>query len=175
MIYASGTLGRKFNRKQTGRTSWDEARVMASRWEMADHWNNPEPEHEKSPVPRMAIKEAIEAFLASRQNRGIESSSLNKYRTFTKQLQAYADMRGYLLLKQLSVADMDRFYASWRDGKRSRAKKLERLKAFVKFCLKRKWLDEDISEDLQAPEGVINPCQQDAIQRCGNGEDLSGV
>jgi site-specific recombinase XerC len=48
---------------------------------------------------------------------------------------------------------MDRFYGSWRDGIRSKAKKLERLKSFVKFCLKREWLHKDIADDLEAPEG----------------------
>jgi site-specific recombinase XerD len=61
------------------------------------------------------------------------------------------------MLEQLTVTDMDAFYASWKDGKRSRAKKLERLKSFVKFCLKRKLLTEDIAEDLQAPEGSSIP------------------
>jgi hypothetical protein len=48
---------------------------------------------------------------------------------------------------------MDRFYASWKDGIRAKARKLERLKAFIKFCLKREWLAKDIADDLQAPEG----------------------
>ncbi len=48
---------------------------------------------------------------------------------------------------------MDRFYASWKDGIRGKAKKLDRLKGFVKFCIKRKWIAEDICEDLKAPEG----------------------
>ena len=61
------------------------------------------------------------------------------------------------MLDQLDVADMDRFYALWKDAKRSRAKKLERLKSFIKFCLKRKWLTEDIAEDLRAPEGSSIP------------------
>ena len=52
---------------------------------------------------------------------------------------------------------MDRFYASWKDGKRSKAKKLERLKGFIKFCVKRKWLPENIAEDLEAPEGSSIP------------------
>ena len=37
-----------------------------------------------------------------------------------------------------------RFYTSWRDGKRTGAKKLQRLNSFVKFCLKRKWLADDM-------------------------------
>jgi hypothetical protein len=63
------------------------------------------------------------------------------------------------MLDQLTVADMDLFYASWKDGKRSRAKKLERLKAFVKFCLKRKLLSEDISDDLKAPSRTASRIQ----------------
>lgn len=47
---------------------------------------------------------------------------------------------------------MDRFYAGWKDGIRAKAKKLERLKAFIKFCLKREWLAKDIADDLQPPE-----------------------
>jgi integrase len=40
-----------------------------------------------------------------------------------------------------------------------KAKKLERLKSFVHFCVKRKWLTEDIAEDLQAPPNAseLNP------------------
>jgi integrase len=54
---------------------------------------------------------------------------------------------------------MDRFYASWKDGKKGKAKKLERLKSFVRFCKKRKWLAEDIAEDLEAPPNAsaLNP------------------
>ncbi|HEY4051709.1 MAG TPA: hypothetical protein VGM27_33045, partial [Acidobacteriaceae bacterium] len=68
-------------------------------------------------------------------------------------MSAYCQDRGYVYIDHLTVSDMDRFYASWKDGIRAKAKKLERLKAFVKFCLKREWLAKDIVDDLQAPEG----------------------
>ena len=55
---------------------------------------------------------------------------------------------------------MDRFYASWKDGKRSKSKKLERLKSFVHFCVKRDWLSKDIAEDLEAPEGASIPAHK---------------
>jgi integrase len=64
------------------------------------------------------------------------------------------------MLDQLTIADMDRFYASWKDGKRAGAKKLERLKSFVKFCLKRKWMAEDITEDLLPQEGSSIPANK---------------
>jgi hypothetical protein len=47
---------------------------------------------------------------------------------------------------------MDRFYASWKDGIHAKAKKLGRLKAFIKFFVKREWLAKDIADDLQAHE-----------------------
>ena len=106
---------------------------------------------------RVTIEDTIEAFIATRTNRDISLGTLKKYKTFTNQLRAYAASRGYVMLDQLDVSDMDRFYASWKDGKRSRAKKLERLKSLVKFCLKRKWLAEDIADDLRAPEGSSIP------------------
>jgi site-specific recombinase XerD len=111
---------------------------------------------EPPPTPesrRATITETTDAFLAKCRNRGIEPPTVAKYRTFIKQLRAYTDSKGYVLLDQLTVSDMDLFYGSWKDAKRARAKKLERLKAFIKFCCKRKWLAENIAEDLEAPEG----------------------
>jgi len=54
-----------------------------------------------------------------------------------QQLKSYCDSRRYVMIDQRTVNDMNRFYASWKDAKRARAKKLEHLKAFIKFCLKR--------------------------------------
>src|SRR6202034_2367398 len=49
---------------------------------------------------------------------------------------------------------------SWKDGKRAKAKKLERLKAFVKFCINREWMAKDITKDLKAPEGSSIPANK---------------
>ena len=163
-IFASGTLGGKFKRKYTGKSQWDEAKAAVQVWEQARSWDAPVQEV-VAPVlaedkQGITINDATSSFLASRENRGIEASTLAKYRTFVKQINQYCDSRGYFVLDQLTVADMDRFYASWKDGKRARAKKLERLKSFVKFCLKREWMTKDIAEDLRAPEGSSIPANK---------------
>ena len=49
---------------------------------------------------------------------------------------------------------MDEFYGTWRDGIRSKARKLERLKGFFRFCEKRKWIAENPAADLEAPVGA---------------------
>jgi site-specific recombinase XerD len=62
-----------------------------------------------------------------------------------------------LYIDQLTITDMDRFFASWPDGKRAKARKLHKLTGFVEFCVKRKWLKEDITADLEPPEGHSIP------------------
>ena len=158
-IFASGSLGRRFQRQTTGKWEWDDARAIAAAWEQAGSWNSgvsipPQP----SPTTvardeRVAILDATETFLAKCKNRSIQPATFAKYQTFTKQLKAYADHRGYVFLDQLTVSDMDRFFSSWKDGIRAKAKKIDRLKSFISFCLKREWLAKDITSDLQAPAG----------------------
>jgi integrase len=162
LIFASGTLSGRFKRKSTGEFEWEQARAIATVWDVAQSWEfqsrpiSVAPQDEK----RITILEACDAFLASCTNRGIAIPTLSKYKTFVKQLKAHCIEKGYVVLDQLSVADMDAFYATWKDAKRARAKKLERLKAFIKFCRKRKWLTEDIAEDLRAPEGSSIPANK---------------
>lgn len=72
----------------------------------------------------------IEAYLAKCRNREIQASTLAMYKTLTNQLAAYCAEKGYVYINQLGVIDMDRFYGSWKDGKKGKAKKLERLKGF---------------------------------------------
>jgi|SRR5215469_5756155 len=55
---------------------------------------------------------------------------------------------------------MDRFYAGWKDGIRAKAKKLDRLRSFARFCLKRTWLTENVAEDLHAPQGSSVPANK---------------
>jgi hypothetical protein len=70
----------------------------------------------------VTIADATKAFLARCRNRSIQPATFNKYRTFVKQLRSHSDSRGYLLIGQLTIADMDRFQASWKDGIRAKAR-----------------------------------------------------
>jgi site-specific recombinase XerD len=105
------------------------------------------------------VHDVLEAYLSSRKSGNIRDSTLAKYRTLSNQLRAYCESKGYTYINQLQVTDMDDFYAGWKDGKKGKAKKLERLKGFVRFCMKRKWLTDNIAEDLKAPPKAseLNP------------------
>jgi integrase len=162
-IFVSGTLQRRFRRQTTAQWEWDAARAVASQLEAADDWDGaieeplPPKMDESRGQNRIAINDATDAYLSRCRDRAIRPPSYAKYRTFVNQLHAFARDRGYVYLDQFGVADMDLFYGSWKDGIKAKAKKLDRLKSFVKFAVKRKWLAEDIAGDLQAPAGSSIP------------------
>ena len=156
-IFAAGSFEGRRQRKSTGHWEWDDAKAAVAGWELkASH--QPEPVTlvtSTEPFPsRTLIAEVTESFLARAQNKGVTDATLRKYRTFIKQLTAYCEERGYLYTDQLSVTDMDRFYASWKDGPISKGKKLDKLRSFIKFCVKRKWLADNIADDLEPPHGA---------------------
>ena len=60
------------------------------------------------------------SFPRPHSTKGFEPATESKYRTFIKQLRAFTDSHGYVYIDQLAITDMDRFYASWQDGKEPR-------------------------------------------------------
>jgi site-specific recombinase XerD len=161
LIHASGTLSGKFNRRQTGKSRWEEARAVSAEWELAGSWDaqfshchHLPRRSRKSPRKRHVWQSSKQPKLTWRGARtGTSRRRPCKIQDLHESTPRLCGVSRVRYLDQLTVADMDRFYGSWRDGIRSKAKKLERLKSFVKFCLKREWLKKDIADDLEAPEG----------------------
>ncbi len=159
----------KFERQSTGHWRWDDAKAVVAEWQEVGSWASESDAPKSASTPtieqsdlsptRINIAGAVQAFLVRCRSREIKTPTLAKYRTFTNQFTADCTDLGYLYMDQLGVTDMDRFYGSWTDGIRGKAKKLERLKGFVKFCLKRKWLSEDIASDIEAPRLVRGKAQ----------------
>lgn len=94
-------------------------------------------------------------FVMKRQGEGLAPSTISKYRTFIKQLTAFADRRGYVFVDQFNVDDVDVFYATWALSPRTKSKRLSTLRAFFRFCAARRWLIENpVSYDLKPPKGA---------------------
>jgi integrase len=161
-IYTDGTLRGSFKRKNTKKTAWAEAKAVVAAWESAGTWESPDSQspspspgsvNSQAPKPTISIQFAADAYLANRAGRGIASATLRKYTTLVKQLREFASDKGYVLIDQFEITDMDAFYSRWKDGIRSKAKKLQRLNGFFRFCAKRKWITENPAADLEAPVG----------------------
>src|ERR1700720_2649147 len=55
-IFASGTLARRFKRRDTGRTTWEEARAVAALWEKAGSWDEDVPATPLAPAAEPGAK-----------------------------------------------------------------------------------------------------------------------
>ena len=185
-ISASGTLAGRFKRKYTGKINWDEARNVAEQWERRGDWNevttvvesglaDSPPVDGIPPLPgetrRVTLEEAVKVFLTHTEGRRIEPATQRKYKSFTNRLTSFAESRGYGLLDQFTTSDIDVFYATWKLGPRTKAKRLDTLRGFFRFCARRKWIAESpVSDDLKPPVGanrVVNkaPFSEEELQR----------
>lgn len=185
LIHVSGTLGGKFSRKQTGKSDWDEAKALVASWETAGAWEGKVEPAPPPPVPppvpgRITIADATKVFLSNREGAKIAHATLRKYKTFAKQLTAFADSHGYVMLDQFTSGDIDVFYGGWDLGARAKGKRLGTLRAFFRFCMNRKWLHENpVSTDIKPPMGanrVANkaPYTDEELQRIIDACDALG-
>lgn len=82
---------------------------------------------------------------------------LKRYQLLFRRIEDFGERNGLRYLKELDLQVLDRFCAEWKEGPRSRLKKLERLHAFLRFCEKRKWIDTNPATELQAPKVPNRP------------------
>jgi integrase len=142
----------------TGTADWAEARRIAEIYERADCWTRKaKPQPVVPPVApeptRITLADAIKVYLATREAT-VAYPTFRKYKTFTKQLQTFAESLGYVMLDQFRPADIDVFYTKSKLGPRSKAKMLERLRGFFRFAVHREWISTSpVSPDLRPPAG----------------------
>jgi integrase len=162
-IYASGTLAGRFRRKNTERTTWDEAEAVAHAWEDAGSWNGPgtvqQPAVKSDPVPdpgvsdnRITIERAVQAFTAEFQEHAAPNTQ-KKYGLLLKKLRAFSDQRGFVMLDQWGPIDVREFRSSWTVKPQTAAKNMSTVKAFFEFCLTNEWITRNPSRLVRNPRG----------------------
>lgn len=158
-----------FVRKSTEKISWEEAKLLAGSWDAAGTQPVPVPEPPPASEPGPAgpkkdepvtIGRAAAEFLADIEARQMDESTRRKYRTMLKQLRAYADELGFRYLNQFSVEELTKFRATWKDGLRSGAKKLERVRAVFRFAQEREWILQNPASKLKPPIGSSKPANK---------------
>jgi len=145
--------------RSTGKDTWDEADDVAKQWVA---WGRPEaPVVEEKPP---SVEAAIAAFLAIKKL-AVEDST---YRAFVvllnKRLLPFARQADRTLIREFSELHLTtQFVGSWvslSDNEplkdTSRTAELERLRAFYRFCVSRKWMTENpaMSKDLRVKTKV---------------------
>jgi len=149
-IWVDGTLGEKEIRESLKLRDWPRAQDLIRQWEAE---NRRIIQQEKE----VTIKEAHVKFMADAEARKLNEATLYKYRLLFRQLDTFADAHNLQRLKQLDLDTLAVFRATWKDGPRSGLKKLERLRAFLRFTEKRKWIDDNPATELKAPKVPNKP------------------
>ncbi len=122
---------------------------------------SPLPRNPLPPIPEknqpVMISYAAAEFLADIEARQMDEARRRKYCTMLKQLRACADQFGFRYLNQFGVEELTKFRATWKDGLRSGAKKLERVRAVFRFAQEREWILHNPASKLKPPIGSSKP------------------
>ena len=156
LIHVSGTLGGKFNRRQTGKADWDEAKALVALWEKAASWDGqdeieqPLPPTAEATPGRITIARAIALFTTEFQEYAAPATQ-KKYRRILKRFQAFSDARGYAAIDQWNPLDVREFRSSWPVSPRTAARSMSMVKAFFEFCLTNEWTPRNPARMVKNP------------------------
>src|SRR6266481_1122576 len=138
-VWVDGYLAGERVNKTLGIRDWTHANAIIRDWEIAGCIQ--QEAHAGTPV-----SEACNAFMADAEAQRLSESSLKKYRVLLINRQAPEELKrfspsllqfcaeaGLQFTSQITLPELTRFRAQWKDGPISGGKKLERLRAVGRF------------------------------------------
>jgi len=148
-IWIDGTLAGVEMRESLKLKDWQRAQETIREWEalgaVADA---------SGPI---TIKQAWEKYQEDAKARKLTESSIYKYELLSRQMQTFAEGAGYRFLAELTIDVLTTFRAGWKDGPLSSLKKLERMRTFFNFAMRRKWVSDNPAVELKAPKVQLHP------------------
>lgn len=138
----------EYIRRSLKLTSWE--RAEEKKRELDDSATSAAPLPPTAPPKGVTVREASEKFYAECEARNLSEATLSKYRLLIKLLQAFSGSR-FIHLRDFTVERARDFRRTWKDGPRSAGKKLERLRAFFRFCVENQWIEVSPAVVLKAP------------------------
>jgi integrase len=143
-ISVEGKLHGKMIRRSLDLRSWDAAQKLIREWES---------DGLRADIP--SVKDAAERFLADLASRGLSPDTIKKFELLTNELVAKFPV---WRIDKFTPDDMGKFREEWRLSPSTARKKLERLRSFFKFCLDRKWIENN-------PAAALRPPKETAIEK----------
>jgi integrase/recombinase XerD len=143
-ISVRGTLGNQFIRQGLDQTSWEAATAVIAAWTKAGQIRPPD-------VTQKPITDAVAAFLADAESRGLGTDTINKYRLLLeRRLVPWCTANHYLTLPAITLDALTTFRATWVGGALAKSKTQERLKAFFRWCVARHWITDNPAVGLSS-------------------------
>jgi integrase/recombinase XerD len=105
----------------------------------------------------ITIERAKEDFLADAEARNLKDKTIYKYRLLFRQLEAFAQAEGIRFLKELDTPTLRTFRASWKDSSLAALKRLERLRAFLRYAQENGWVKDNSAAKISNPKVTMRP------------------
>lgn len=131
---------------------------MVVKAEETGRWGAVEEAEPVVPVEGYSIRDAVSAFLvdvSDVRGRGLSSPTLTKYRTVLKRLVTFTTGRGVLTLNKLDFRQLDAFRRTWPTGPLATKQNITRLRAFLAYCIKHRWIEENAALEMECPRDVV--------------------
>jgi integrase/recombinase XerD len=144
-IWVDGYLSGKETRESLKVRDWQRAQELIREWEIEDR-------RSQSVETRVTIADAMKKYIADAEARKLNEATLYKYRLLFRELIAFSKSYHLEFMDQLDLDTLATFRASWTQGPRTSLKKLERVRAFMRFAEKREWIKSNPAVDLKAPK-----------------------
>jgi integrase len=121
-------------------------------------------EEPKEPAPAAKnVGEAVDAFLAHHGRIGadgifkgqIRFSTYRKYRNSLRKMETFCKERNLMAINQVGIEQLDAFRASRHIEPKTSLTELQLLRKFWAFCLKRKWVAENVAKQIDGPRSVV--------------------
>jgi integrase/recombinase XerD len=116
----------------------------------------------------LGIKDACDRYMQDAQARALKEPTLYKFRLLFRQLKDFAEDKGLVYISDLNLDNLRQFRATWPNENESARVKLGNFRAFMGFCHKAKWIEENYANDLKAAKVVdqkIVPLEPDEIDK----------
>src|SRR5579859_2135361 len=149
-IWVDGFLSGQEIRESLKVRDWQRAQEVIREWEIDDR-------RTQRQQTRATIVDAQKKFMTDAEARKLNQATLYKYRLLFRHLDIFAEAYKLEFLDQLDLDTLATFRAAWTEGPRTSLKKLERLRAFLRFAEKRKWIESNPAVDLKAPKVPNKP------------------
>jgi integrase/recombinase XerD len=162
-VWVDGYLAGKRVNKTLGLRDWTRGNEIIRDWEIAGSIQV----EVRAGTP---VGDACDAFMADAGGQRLSEASLKKYRVllinqhgpeehkkFSPSLVQFCAEAGLQFTTQITLPQLTRFRAQWKDGPLSGGKKLERLRAVGRFFVDRGWWTENSALKLKRPKVKDTP------------------
>lgn len=132
----------KYVRKSLEVRNWESAQKIVRDWEAG--------EERKS----ITVYKACDLFVSNAEARHLGAAQLGKYKLLTRELKAFFPER---LVESISIDDLRTYRESWDLSPVTSSKKVERMRAFFKFCMESGWIGNNPARLLKLPKVKTMP------------------